>query len=70
MWNCKINSYRLNWKESQLQFYRVVIAVILLCGWEDWAISRADGHIYETKEGVLRRAAGHTLWDEMSNHTI
>jgi len=61
MWNYEINSYRLNWKGSQLKCYRVVIVAILLCGCEDWAISRADGHVHETNKGMLRRAAGHSL---------
>jgi len=47
--------------EKITKFYRVVIATILLCGCEDWAISRVDGHIYGTNKGMLRRAAGHTL---------
>jgi len=46
--------------ERITKFYRVVIATILLCDCEDWAI-RADGHIYETNKEMLRRAAGHTL---------
>jgi hypothetical protein len=57
-------------KDTQLQFYKVMVAPILLYGSEKWALNTTDKSRTETTEiKCLRKVADHTLRDEISNLT-
>jgi hypothetical protein len=55
-------------KDTQLKFYKVMAAPVLLYGCENWALNRVDRRKTQTAEmKFLRRVAGYTLRDEVTN---
>jgi hypothetical protein len=58
-------------KDKQLKFYKVMAVPVLLYGCENWPLNRVDRSKTETTEmKSLRRVAGYTLRDEVTNTAI
>lgn len=57
--------------DTQLKFYKTMAVPMLMYGSENWALNRSDVRKVETSEmKFLRRVAGLTLRDQVSNNEI
>jgi hypothetical protein len=60
-----------NKQDTQITFYKVIVASMLRYGSENWAPNRSEGKKTETSEmRCLRRAAGYMFTDHVRSTAI